>query len=201
MRTLSYILLCPFFIISCEVKKTGFNSETDALTLNAKTLVKDGANDISEYNDALISETVLLQLEFEKIADLDSLDIPEEEFTFEAKKSIKAIQNIQENLHSIDFYGNEGEALLVAVINFAVESEAYIKLYLDYTKLMTIPDKEWTEDQINEYIDVFGPPTESYLKAFEDINLKQHVFAKKNGALVVENESFNSKVVYQNSKK
>ena len=71
MKKLLYLPLCAAFLMSCGGNEETFDNMADELAHDAEVVAKEGANDIYEYNDALISEQTLLQVEFEKITDLD----------------------------------------------------------------------------------------------------------------------------------
>lgn len=200
MKKLLYIGIFTAFTISCGENQETFENTADSLTHNAESVAEEGAENITEYNDALLAETTLLQIEFSKINDLDEQDVPEEEFILEANKSIESIHNIQETLNNIVPYGAGGEDFLQAVKDFAITSETYIKLYLEYSAIMPIPDDELTEEQINKYLEDFLPIDDAYSEAFNNISSKQEIFAQKNGAYVEEEASYNAEAIYQNSK-
>ena len=200
MKKLLYIPIFAAFAVSCGENEQTFDNTADALAHDANVVAEEGANDIYEYNDALLSEQTLLQVEFEKVIDLDDRDVPEEEFILETKKSIEAIHDIQATLDKIEPYGAGGEGFLQAVKDFAVETETYIKLYLDYSEIMSTPDEDLTEDQINDFYEAFEPVDEAYNEAFDAIIEKQEIFAAKNGTSVEEESSFDAHAVYEETK-
>ena len=172
----------------------------EGLQNEANMVIEDGANDIYEYNDALLAEMTLIEVEFVKVADIDEQDIAEEEFIREVEKSLDIIAQVQSNLEQIEPYGSGGEGFLTAVKEFAAESEILMKLYLGYSEQLSIPDAEWSEDDIDEFLEIFEPAELAYDDAYNNINDKQSFFASMNGTSVEEEVSFDAQEIYDELK-
>lgn len=176
------------------------SSTVEDLQDTADTVIEDGTNDIFEYNDALLSEVTIIDVEFVKIADLDEQDVTKHEFEKEALKSLDIISNVQENLTKIEPFGSGADDFLQAVKEFAFESEKLMKLYLGYAEQLSIPDEEWSDQDIDDFLEIFEPAELAYDDAYNNINDKQGIYASKNGTFVEEDASFDAQEIYNESK-
>jgi len=192
-----YILPVAFgmLLVSCSSGETTIED----LQHEAEAVAEDGANDIYEFNDALLSEVTLIEVEFAKIYDLDEQDVSEEEFSSEAKKSLEVIAGVQDNLEKMEPYGS-GKGFLDAVRDYADQSETVMNLYYDYSKLLSIPDVDWTDDQLDEFLEVFEPAEEAHSDAYDEIGTEQEIFASMNGTSVEEEATFDAQEIYEESK-
>ena len=197
MKKLLFIpLAATLALTSCG----GGEDAIEELQHEAEMVAEDGANDIFEYNDALLSEVTLIEVEFAKIYDLDEQDIPADEFASEVEKSLKVVADVRKNLSNIDAYGAGGEGFLQAVKDYAAESKIVMELYLDYSDLLAIPDVDWSDDELNDFIDVFEPAENAHGDAYDNISTQQDVFASMNGTSVEEDAAFDAQEIYDESK-
>lgn len=192
-----YILPIAFgmLLASCGSGETTL----EELQHDAEAVVEDGAGDIYEFNDALLSEVTLIEVEFAKIYDLDEQDVPMEEFSSEAEKSLEVIAGVKKNLADMEPYGS-GAGFLNAVRDYADESEKVMNLYYDYSELLSIPDADWTDEQLDEFLDVFEPAEEAHSDAYDNISAEQDIFASMNGTSVEEEATFDAQEIYEESK-
>ncbi len=206
MKKLFLIPLAATYMISCGSDNGHSSSDiTDAiedmdLEHAADMVVEDGANDIYEYNDALLSEVTLVEVEFTKLNDLDKQDIPAKEYEAEVEKSMEVIDHAQKNLTNIEPFGSGGEDFLDAVKGYMTESRKLMRLYFDYAADFEIPDEEWTDERYTAYVEDFEPAFEAYSKAYDNINAKQEIFASMNGTSVEESASFDAEQIYEETK-
>tara|TARA_B100000809_G_C15064534_1_gene503686 strand:- start:362 stop:958 length:597 start_codon:yes stop_codon:yes gene_type:complete len=192
-----YILPLAFSILltSCGSNE----SAIEELQHEAEMVVENGADDIYEFNDALLSEMTIIEVEFAKIYDLDDQNVSEEEFSSEAKKSLDVIDGVQENLAKIEPYGS-GKGFLDAVVDYANQSETVMNLYLDYSKLLSIPDLDWSDEQLDEFIEVFEPAEKAHSDTYDRIGSEQDTFANLNGTSVEDEASFDAQEIYEETK-
>ena len=73
---------------------TDLQNEGESLSDSYMTDVK--------FNDALVSEATLIDVELYKIMDLDDKNVPEEELRAELAASIAVLDKIDENLSTVD---------------------------------------------------------------------------------------------------
>lgn len=194
------IFIIPFAIIALISCEETYDNKIEELQNEAEILAKNGANNSIDFNDALVSEWTLVEVEMYKIVDLDERNVPEAEFVREIKKSLEAVDQVNNNLNKMEVYSNGGKPFLESLKKFVEESRKVIMVYSDNSTILSIPEDDWTNEDIDNFNEVYLAAYQEYVDADTEFGNEQIIFANLNNFGLEIDEAYQADVIYEESK-
>lgn len=170
---------------------TELQNDGESLSDNYMTLVK--------FNDALVSEATLIDIELYKIFDLDEQNIPESQFKAELDSSLMVFDKIDMNLSNVNQSFSGGAGLLNAMKEFSIESRALVQFYMDNVSILSITEDNWTDEQLNNFDIEYAVKHEAYSMALDNFSDAQETYASLNNMELVEDADLDAETIYNNS--
>jgi len=137
---------------------------------------------IVEFNDTMLYELQLIDLELYKTTDLDDQNVPKVVFESSLLASLRLIDSLNSIEYlkemaptysgGIDFY-NEKKAVLL-------KSRQLIQYYFDNVDLLSKPEDNWTTKEIDTFYDNYAIIYKAYLNSHVSFELAQEKFATLN---------------------
>jgi hypothetical protein len=192
-------LLLPIvfgLILSCgqhTAKDTISELQNDGESLS------DAYMTIVKFNDALVSEQTLINIELYKIMDLDEKNVPESQFSAELDSSLAVIGKINLNLSAVDPSYSGGAALLSSMKDLSLTSKNLIQFYKDHVTVLSKDEELWTEEELDEFNTNYDIKFDAYSEAHDKFSISQEDFATLNDMILVEDSDLDAEVIYTNS--
>ncbi len=193
------LLILPFtfgLVLSC-----GEQTSKDAIS----ELQNDGESlsDIYmtevKFNDALVSEATLIDLEFYKILDLDEKNVPESQFRAELDSSLGILDKIDLNLSVVDPSFSGGATFLTAMKDLSLKSRTLIQFYIKNVTILSKTENDWTEEELDNFNTDYGTIFDAYSDANDNVIVTQEKFASLNNMELFENTDYDAEAIYNNS--
>jgi len=161
--------------------------------------LSDSYMTLVKFNDALVSEQTLINIELYKISDLDEKNVPESQFIAELDTSFTILDKIDLNLSTVDPNFSGGKDLLSAMKNLSLKSRNLVQFYMDNVTILSKVDELWTEEELASYNTDYDIKFDSYSQAHDNFASKQETFAKLNNMQLFEDKNFDAEAIYNNS--
>lgn len=185
MKLLQLACLVTLFFISCkENKKVTTHDKIESNENEAPLKLNESPQDIFTFNDTLLSKIILVENEFIKINEVDETNPTKEQFIEEVEKSLAVLDSIKTIFTQTSVVGRGGDEFLASVITYTTECENYMHLYIDFSHLFIIPENEWSEIEINQFILAFEPAETKLNMAHNNIKISQDNFANLNNTVI-----------------
>ncbi len=159
-------------LIACETKENKEESKNEPV----KT-VEISKDSYLDFNDAIVVEITEAQAILNTLKDLDDKNVSEEEMILAASDAKEKAKSVKENLKNIIPSGKGSEDYLVAAIGVVEATINVTQVYNDFAGTLSIPEDEWTESQIMEWMNMAEPPFMEYQDAFTHLGLMQGNYA------------------------
>lgn len=193
------ILLLPIafgLLLSC-----GEHTAQDTLSelQNNGESLGDSFMTIVKFNDALVSEQTLINVELYKIMDLDEKDVSESQYSAEIDSSLAIIDKIDLNLSKVEPSYAGGEHLLSSMKMLSLKSKELIQFYKDHVTVLSKSDDLWTQEELDEFNTNYDIKFDAYSEAHDNFSASQESFASLNDMVLFEDSELDAEVIYNNS--
>lgn len=159
-------------LVACETKEN--KEEVKDETVKTVEISKDSFLD---FNDAIVVEISKVQAILNTLKELDDQDVTEEEMILAASDAKEKAKKVKTNLQNIPPSGKGSEEYLAAAISVVEATINVTQVYSDFAGSLSIPEDDWSESQIMEWMNMAEPPFMDYQDAFTHLGLMQGNYA------------------------
>ena len=157
MRKIAVFQLSVLMLVSCGGSDEAEDQTNESVNENSTEELAESdkiqfetADDYTNKAETLIGD---LYNGFGPLYDLDNMDAPEDEFMTEITSLEKKISETENEINRMEPYGKNTGAY-EASINACIKAiKDYCSFFKENTALMSRPDYEWSEEEMNSFVD------------------------------------------------
>jgi hypothetical protein len=195
MKKLLLLPIAALLFSSCD---QGPKNELEAQENIAENIESGKVYGPVDYNDGLLAESMLVDVKFAMLRDLDDKDVSAEDMKAACAESMEEYDRVMSALGKIEPYGEKGGDFKTAIINYVRVAGRFFNMYNDYADQLAIPDTEWADEDLENWDEIYTAIMDDF-SAVNDIVIEvQSEYASLN-RMLLEDKGSDAEEIYEES--